>query len=64
MTICLKKITKIELAIDYIRSVNPDGIVVGVDNIQQFKIITELLKEILRLKILKVYLNLIILIQS
>ena len=37
---------------------------VGVDNIQQFKIITELLKEILRLKILKVYLNLIILIQE
>lgn len=39
-----KKLTKLELTIDYVRSVNPDSIVVGVDNIQQFKIITELFK--------------------
>ena len=48
-----KKITKIELAIDYIRSVNPDGIVVGVDNIQQFKIITELFKRNFKTKNIK-----------
>jgi len=39
-----KKLTKLELAIDYVRSVNPDSIVVGVDNIQQFMNINELFK--------------------
>lgn len=39
-----KKLTKLELAIDYVRSVNPDSVVVGADNIQQFKNINELFK--------------------
>ena len=46
-------LAKIELTINYIRSVNPDSIVVGSDNIQQFKIINELFKRSVKIKKIK-----------